>query len=153
MNEHKINKDFLNMERQELWDTMSMLPDILRLLSTAEKKELRDAVLNELKLLDRDIASDEESAEFWAWHNRIHQGTFKDRMRTMRIRRGRSIGVRQDLIHRFRDMQIKHEIDRRCKAGMRQMKAIDEVADAANLSPERVKKIYQAEKKRGYKSA
>ena len=140
------------MDPQELWDTMSMLPDILRQLTIDEKIALRDAVLNELKMLDREIALSLESTEFWDWHNRIHRGTFKDRMRTMRTRRGRSPGARQKLMHRFRDMQIEIEIDRRCQAGMRKKTAIDEVADAANLSPDRVKKIHQAEKKRGYKS-
>ena len=148
-----MNKDFSTMEPQELWETMSTLPDILRLLTTEEKIALRDAVLNELGLLEGDIAQDEERSDFWAWHDHVHRGTFRDRMRTMRIRNGRSTGVRQRLIRRFRDMQIEIEINRRREAGMTQIAAINEVADAANLSPSRVKKIYQAEKRRGYLSA
>lgn len=84
MNEDHINKDFSNMDPEELWDTMSMLPDVLRQLNTAEKIALREAMLNELVLLERDIAEDEERSEFWDWHDQIHRGIFEDRMRTMR---------------------------------------------------------------------
>ena len=37
MNEDRINKDFSNMDPQELWDTMNALPDIIEQLIPVEK--------------------------------------------------------------------------------------------------------------------
>ena len=68
-------------------------------------------------------------------------------MRTMRIHAGRSSGDQYDLTHVFRDINIEIEIDERCRKGMTQKAAIDEIADVANLTPGHIKKIYQARKR------
>ena len=139
-----MKTDGSDINRLELWEIMKALPGIIEQLMPVEKIALRYVLEDKLKRLDKAIELDNESAEFWELFKDIHRGTFEDRMRTMRIHSGRSSGDKYDLTHTFRDINIEIEIDQRCREGMTQKAAIDEVANIANLSPDRVKKIYQA---------
>ena len=70
-------------------------------------------------------------------------------MRTMRIHAGRSSGDQYDLTHVFRDINIEIEIDERCRKGMTQIAAIDEIADVGQSNPwPGIKKIYLERRKR-----
>ena len=130
---------------------MNALPDIIEQLIPVEKIALRYVLEDKLKRLDKAIKLDNEMAEYGEWFKDIHRGTFEDRMRTMRIHAGRSSGDQYDLTHVFRDINIEIEIDERCRKGMTQIAAFEEVAVEANLSPSRVKTIY-LDRQKAYKS-
>ena len=72
----------------------------------------------------------------------------------MRLHPGQSSGDKDALIRILRDLNIKFEIDKMLSAGLSKNKAYRAVAEAARLSPERVKAIYRKHRTGGgYKSA
>lgn len=140
-----------NMDRLLLWESISKLPDYIDQINPDERIALWHMLHDKMEMLDEAIKRDKEAAESWPWFKEINSGTFEDRMRVMRIHAGRSSGDQYDLTRAFRDINIEIEIDKRCQNGMTKKAAYQEVAKAANLSPDRVKRIY-LDRQRCYKS-
>lgn len=140
-----------NMDRLLLWESISKLPDIIEQINPDERIALWHMLSDKMQKLDEAIKLDIEAAESWEWFKEIHRGTFKERMRTMRIHAGRSSGDQYDLTRAFRDINVEIEVDGRCRKGMTQKKAFEEVAAEANLSPSRVKTIY-LDRQKAYKA-
>ena len=103
--------------------------------------------------LDEKADRERENEVFRAWFKDIHRGAFPERMAAMRLHPGRAAGDWSDLLHTLRELNIEFEIDRYRAAGESLKTAIKMVAEKANLSPDRIEKIYKKQRKGGRKSA